>query len=97
MSEELLKLIDDTLAQLKAMQMVLMEVARITAAEKKPAQGKGLITLQEKQILLEHQICPDCGSTTFYVGPKGGQLENIKCVKCGSKFNICPPFFAERI
>lgn len=43
--------------------------------------------------------CPDCGGTSFLSGPCGGCSENIKCAnpECGSEFNICPPYFAERI
>lgn len=43
--------------------------------------------------------CPDCGSTLFYTGPEGGASINVKCanVKCGHKFNACPPFSMEPI
>ncbi len=42
-------------------------------------------------------VCPDCGGPTFVLGPRGGNSQNIKCSTCGSEFNICPPYFAERI
>lgn len=42
-------------------------------------------------------VCPDCGSEDFLKGPEGGMCTNIKCSRCGSKFNVCPPIFAERI
>jgi len=35
-------------------------------------------------------VCPDCKSKDFLEGPHGGMNINIKCAKCGSKFNICP-------
>lgn len=43
-------------------------------------------------------ICPDCGCAEFYLGPKGGASINVKCAKCGSRFNVPPPpFEIERI
>jgi len=43
--------------------------------------------------------CPDCKGTSFLKGPEGGLSINIKCANldCGSKFNVCPPWFIERI
>ncbi len=41
--------------------------------------------------------CPDCGKFDFLEGPRGGLAMNIKCAHCGSEFNVCPPWFAERI
>lgn len=41
--------------------------------------------------------CPDCGSEWFNPGPRGGLAHNIRCVGCGSKFWISPPFTPERI
>jgi hypothetical protein len=38
------------------------------------------------------KIMPCCGrSIKFYPGPRGGFSRNIKCVWCGTKFNISPP------
>ena len=43
--------------------------------------------------------CPDCKGHEFWEGPHGGLSVNIKCAnpKCGSEFNVCPPYFIERI
>lgn len=55
------------------------------------------MTRCEKVLLLEGGICPDCGGQEFLRGPEGGCSTNIKCKRCGSEFNICPPHFAQRI
>ena len=34
--------------------------------------------------------CADCGNERFFKGPDGGLSTNIKCAKCGSKFNVIP-------
>lgn len=47
--------------------------------------------------LFVEKKCPDCGKFDFLEGPRGGLAVNIKCAHCGSKFNVCPPWFAERI
>ena len=52
---------------------------------------------EEENSLLKQGICPDCLSTRFLAGPCGGASQNFKCAKCGSEFNICWPFYAERI
>src|SRR3989344_3741158 len=51
------------------------------------------------QALFIRQQCPDCHSPLkkFLGGPKGGMSQNVLCSGCHSEFNICPPFFAERI
>lgn len=41
--------------------------------------------------------CPDCGGREFLQGPSGGCSTNIKCKRCGSEFNECLPYSAERI
>jgi len=41
--------------------------------------------------------CPACGGRDFYEGPHGGLAVNVKCVNCGSCFNLCPPFTPQRI
>ena len=75
----------------------LASMVTFLLAEKKPIrEGKGL-SAREKELLLKEQSCPDCGGVTFYKGPEAGLSTNIKCFKCGSKFNVCPPIFAERI
>jgi len=47
---------------------------------------------------IDRNTCPDCKSVgTFLQGPCGGMSMNIMCAECGSKFNWCAGFFAERI
>lgn len=41
--------------------------------------------------------CPDCGSTGFHPGPRGGLAHNIRCAGCGATFWYSPPFTPERI
>lgn len=41
--------------------------------------------------------CLDCGCNEFLEGPSGGLAQNVKCAKCGSKYNIMPMGWAERI
>jgi len=56
------------------------------------------LTKEEKAYLFGEQRCPDCGDLKqFLAGPCGGLAQNIMCGTCKSKFNICPPWFAERI
>lgn len=49
--------------------------------------------------LLAKDICPDCNSKSFYLGPEGGGSINIMCSKCGARFNVAPgsPSFAQRL
>ena len=48
--------------------------------------------------LLVVGVCPECGRQAgFLEGPHGGNCTNIKCKGCGAEYNVCPPFFAERI
>jgi hypothetical protein len=62
-----------------------------------PAKDRQELTETEKYELLGFFRCPDCHGRHFLQGPQGGNSVNIKCDACESKFNICPPFFAERI
>lgn len=57
---------------------------------------KELTVHQKYQLLIQNQ-CPDCLQTAFNEGPHGGLSVNIQCIVCGSKFNVFPPHFAERI
>ena len=52
---------------------------------------------EEENSLLKQGVCPDCSSKEFLAGPCGGASQNFKCATCGSEFNICWPFCAERI
>lgn len=45
----------------------------------------------------KHKCCPDCGSEEFYEGPCGGMCQNMKCCKCGHKFNFGLPIVFHRI
>lgn len=51
----------------------------------------------QKEMIFFSNMCPDCGLLGFLEGPHGGMSVNIRCKACGSEFNVCPPFFAERI
>lgn len=56
--------------------------------------------ISENEKLYDHLAtkgCVDCGSTEFFEGPCGGCAQNIKCVQCGSKYNIMPVGWAERL
>jgi hypothetical protein len=37
----------------------------------------------------EDGSCPDCGCTIFRPGPRGGMGQNIECVRCLNRFNVC--------
>jgi hypothetical protein len=56
---------------------------------------------EEEHVLLaalNNNLCPDCGGFgTMLLGPRGGASTNVKCEACGSEFNVCLPWFAERI
>lgn len=39
---------------------------------------------------LDSGKCPDCGHDQFIEGPHGGMNVNIKCARCGARFNIIP-------
>jgi len=94
-------LVDVATKELITMQNILISMTNILIQQKdgqgENALGKNALTVEEKAKLLEEGICPDCDSKTFYRGPEGGLSTNIRCVDCGSKFNVCPPYFAERI
>lgn len=32
--------------------------------------------------------CPNCDNKEFYEGPSGGMATNVKCAKCGLKWNV---------
>lgn len=44
----------------------------------------------QEVVALDAGKCPDCGGTKFLEGPHGGLSVNIKCAKCGARFNIVP-------
>ena len=48
---------------------------------------------------LQKNGCLDCGCKDFLQGPSGGMAQNVKCAndECGSKYNIMPMGWAERI
>ena len=37
-------------------------------------------------------ICPHCKNDKWYEGPEGGGSVNLKCTRCGSKYNYMGPF-----
>lgn len=51
----------------------------------------------QKDMIFISNMCPDCHQVGFLKGPEGGCSTNIQCKHCGSEFNVCAPFFAERI
>ena len=57
------------------------------------------INIYDKTIFYEDLLMPCCGhEVDFFNGPRCGFCTNIKCVHCGSKFNIClEMLFIERI
>ena len=59
-------------------------------------------TRYENEKLFDHLYekgCVDCGCKDFLEGPSGGIAQNVKCAndECGSKYNIMPMGWAERI
>ena len=55
------------------------------------------LTEEERKYLFGKWRRPDCGDNNFLAGPRGGRAQNIMCNTCKSKFNVTPPWFAERI
>ena len=55
------------------------------------------MTAFEKAEIFESNQCPNCHKVGFLRGPEGSLCTNIMCKNCGSKFNVFPPYFAERI
>ena len=47
----------------------------------KPVQSQG-------EPVTRFTACTYCHSEEFYEGPSGGVSQNIKCAKCGARFNI---------
>ncbi len=51
----------------------------------------------------KRMCCPDCGSTSFFQGPRGGLATNMRCAGCRYEYNIAfDPFgmmvmYAERL
>lgn len=50
-----------------------------------------------RDLFKKYMVCVDCGHDKMIEGPCGGMCQNIKCAKCGHKFNFCLPLFIERI
>lgn len=50
-----------------------------------------------KELFETHMVCIDCGSDKMLEGPSGGMCQNVKCAKCGHKFNFGLPLFIHRI
>ena len=81
----------------EAMTGALVGMVNYLLKQERPMRAHEALTDTEKYELLSFFRCPDCHEKIFLKGPEGGMSVNIKCAGCGSKFNICPPFFAERI
>lgn len=99
--DKLINMVNAATLELTIVQSVLDQMVKFLIQEKDAkktnALGKPEMTIEEKATLFEKGICPDCGGVSFYQGPEGGMSQNIKCITCGNKFNVCAPFFAERI
>ena len=50
-----------------------------------------------KDLFLQYNCCPDCGSEVFFEGPSGGAATNVKCQGCGHHYNMGLPLFIQRI
>ena len=83
--------------ELEAMQGALVGMVNYLLRQERPMKVREELTDTEKYELLSFFRCPDCHEKIFLKGTEGGLSVNIKCASCGSKFNICPPYFAERI
>jgi hypothetical protein len=55
------------------------------------------VLIWDSTIGIKQGHCPDCGSTVFLEGPRGGLSVNIRCNFCGSEFGFQYPFASERI
>lgn len=45
-------------------------------------------TTRRVEQVKQFTACTFCGTSEFYEGPSGGVSQNIKCAKCGARFNI---------
>ncbi len=61
------------------------------------AYGERLTDLELKHIRSTDGHCPDCETGVLMEGPHGGLSVNYRCSTCGSKFNLAPGPFGERI
>ena len=87
----------DIFRQIEAAQGALVGMINFLLTEKKPNQEKSELTNTEKYELLSFFKCPDCHGPNFLKGPEAAMCTNIACEDCGSRFNICPPYYAARI
>lgn len=77
----------------EALELLGKSAAAGSTGEEQPALGDNALLTA-----LNQGTCPDCQAQwSMFRGPRGGDSVNIKCAKCGSEFNVCLPFFAERI
>ena len=58
-----------------------------------------IFPIDEKQLFFQEKTMPCCGNSpiSYHKGPCAGVSMNIKCGYCGVKWNMCAPFFLERI
>jgi hypothetical protein len=83
--------------ELEAITGALVGMVNFMLKQERPMKAHEALTDTEKYELLSFYRCPDCHEKEFLRGSEGGLAVNIKCATCGSRFNICPPYFAERI
>ena len=69
----------------------------VRAACTKPCEKIEMDDDKVKELFLEYNACPDCGSEQFMEGPTGGGAVNVKCRGCGHWFNLGLPLFIQRI
>lgn len=53
--------------------------------------------MSDLECLVTDGTCPDCRSTLFRPGPRGGSAWNLRCAQCHSCFWFSPPFDPKRI
>lgn len=58
--------------------------------------GENQLSKYESDLLFVVGICPDCEQASVPANMQANAFANIVCVKCGSKFYVYPPLFAER-
>lgn len=61
--------------------------------------GPRELSKRELDYILDHWTCPYCREPGFWVGPQGGLMTNIECVRedggCGAGFNVPPAASAD--
>lgn len=76
----------------------------LNGGEASGARGSPLPVIEDDEVTVwfaNSDLCPDCSSGDFVLGPRGGLAQNMECASCGSRFNIARYegrlLFAQRI